>query len=229
MLISSPILLLKLIETMKNINFYQLGNSNDLHELSKFVIYENFIHHSKSFDLKKLNKEIEILYKEELRFNNSKVFVSKDADNNISGSIRVLKWNGKDILPIEKLFAIKPSSILDNKHVNIWHIGRFAIKKCEDNAGFGTFKTLMTFAINEVCKSENSVAIAECDVKLLKILKLLGIEAEILAEPIYYLGSATVPVLFSYKGLRSFLDKNYYLIPQHQMQLHNSVVFQEIA
>lgn len=102
-------------------------------------------------------------------------------------------------------------------------------KQFSDKAGFGVFKTLMTFAISEVCKNENSIALAECDIKLLRILRLLGIEAKALADPIYYLGSETIPVLLSYKGLKRFLDKNYYLIPQNFIFLHNSVVFQELT
>jgi len=213
---------------MENSNFSQLGN-NSLHDLAKFVVFENFVHHSKYFNPQQLKQEVDIVYKEEVKFNNSKIFVSRDDKDNINGSIRVLKWNSKDILPIEKLFEIKPSSLINNIDTEIWHIGRFAIKQFSDKAGFGVFKTLMTFAINEVCKNENSIALAECDVKLLRILRLLGIEAEALADPIYYLGSETIPVLLSYKGLKRFLDKNYYLIPQNFMFLHNSVVFQELS
>ncbi|QQQ28325.1 hypothetical protein [Chryseobacterium indoltheticum] len=213
---------------MENSNFSQLG-INNLHDLAKFVVLENFIHHSQYFSPQQLKEEVDSVYKEELKFNNSKIFISRDSKNNINGSIRVLKWNSKDVLPIEKLFEIRPSLLTNNVDTEIWHIGRFAIKQFSDKAGFGVFKTLMTFAINEVCKNENSIALAECDVKLLRILRLLGIEAKALADPIYYLGSETIPVLLSYKGLKSFLDKNYYLLPQNFMSLHHSVVFKEIA
>ncbi len=213
---------------MKNSNFSQLG-ANQLYDLAKFVVKENFIHHSKYINSQQLEDGVDAVYKEEAKFNNSKIFVSRDSTNEINGSIRVLKWNSRDTLPIEKLFDIKPSLLTSSTGTEIWHIGRFAIKQFSDKAGFSIFKILMTFAINEVCRNENSIALAECDVKLLKILRLLGIEAETLADPIYYLGSETIPVLLTYKGLKHFLDKNYYLIPQNFMCLHNSVVFQEIA
>ncbi|MGV4415090.1 hypothetical protein [Chryseobacterium sp. T1] len=145
--------------------------------------------------------------------NNSKIVVSREENLSIVGTIRFLKWNHVDILPIEKLFNIKISDISSNKNIKIWYIGRFAIKKGVDRMGFNVLKTLMTCVVNEVCKSENSFALAECDVKLLKILNLLGIETIVLADSINYLGSETLPVILPYKGLKSFLDKNIHLLP----------------
>lgn len=85
----------------------------------------------------------------------------------------------------------------------------------------------MVCAINEVCRSENSLALAECDVKLLRILKLMGIEAITLADSINYLGSETIPVMLSYNSLKSFLDKNINLLPQTLTSLHQSIVLQK--
>ena len=86
----------------------------------------------------------------------------------------------------------------------------------------------MAYALNEVCQNENSVAIAECDAKLLKVLKLMGIEAVILAEPIHYLGSETIPVMLTYNGLKNFFDKNCHLMSTQQVSaLHQSVVLKQ--
>jgi len=213
---------------MEDFNFYSLSNK-DLYELAEFVVTENFNHHEDFSDVDQFKTEVDDIYHEEKSFKKSKIFVSRDNESKISGSIRVVKWNHKDVLPIEKLFNINPQDIIKNKATNIWHIGRFAIRKGIDKTGFGVFKTLMAYAINEVCHNKNSVAIAECDAKLLKVLKLMGIEAITLAEPIHYLGSETIPVLLTYNGLRKFLDKNYHLMSRNVSDLHQSVVLQQTA
>ncbi|GAA5087169.1 hypothetical protein GCM10023210_09890 [Chryseobacterium ginsengisoli] len=213
---------------MKNFNFSSLSNK-DVYELSEFVVIENFNHHTEELNYAQFSKEVNDIYHEELSFKDSKIFVSRDGNQKINGSIRVLKWNQRDILPLEKLFMINPSTLTNTKDIDIWHIGRFAIKKGIDKTGFGIFKTLMAYAINEVCQNKNSVAIAECDAKLLKVLKLMGIEAITLAEPIHYLGSETIPVLLTYNGLKKFLDKNYHLMAQNLDTLHQSVVFHQTA
>lgn len=202
---------------MNGLNYYLL-HRNNLMDLAKFVVQENYNHHFTGRQT--TQDEIEMVYHEELKLNNSKIFASIDNDYSIVGSIRVLKWNQMDILPIR------------SKKGDIWHIGRFAIKKGIDKAGFNVFKTLMVCAINEVCKSENSIALAECDAKLLKILRLLEIEAIILADSIDYLGSETIPVLLTYEGLNKFLSLNRDLLPQNYSSfsghtfLHKNVVFQ---
>lgn len=192
------------------LNYYSL-DKHHLFDLAKFVVEENYSHHCA--DNQFFNKEINEVYLEELKLSNSKVFVSRDINYSIVGSIRVLKWNHNDILPIQKLFNIDISELNQSKKCNIWHIGRFAIKKGIDKTGFTVFKTLMVCAVNEVCQSKNSFALAECDTKLLKVLKLLGIEAITLANSIDYLGSETIPVLLTYEGLKKFLDQNRHLLP----------------
>lgn len=183
-----------------------------LYNLAKFVVTENFQHHEGRYDLSCVEEEAQHLYEEEVNYCNSKVFASMDDAGNIIGSIRTVKWNYSDVLPIQKLFSINPLCLLSNQIIDIWHIGRFAIKQECNKKSFRLFKALMVSALNEVCKNENSVAVAECDSKLLKTLKALGIEAEILADPIHYLGSETIPVLFRYQTLKKFLDKNDHLL-----------------
>lgn len=214
------------------LNYYPLDKQH-LFDLAKFVVEENYNHHCTDNQL--FNKEVEDVYLEELKLNNSKVFVSRDSNYSIVGSIRVLQWNQTDILPIQKLFNIDISKYSQNKNCNIWHIGRFAIKKGIDKTGFNVFKTLMVCAINEVCQNKNSFALAECDSKLLRILRLLGFEAITLADSIDYLGSETIPVLLTYVGLKKFLNQNRHLLPQNIAPfsipdlLHQSVVFQATA
>lgn len=188
-----------------------MGNIT-LYNLAKFVVTENFQHHQGRYDLNNVEEEAQHVYQEEISYCNSKVFASADDAGNITGSIRTVKWNYSDVLPIQKLFSINPLCLLSNQAIDIWHIGRFAIRQECNKKNFRLFKALMVSALNEVCKNEHSVAVAECDSKLLRTLRALGIEAEILADPIHYLGSETIPVLFRYGTLKNFLDKNSHLL-----------------
>ncbi|MBB6371360.1 hypothetical protein [Chryseobacterium shigense] len=210
---------------MKTIKLSILKKS-DLKHLAKFVVEENLSHHVEkpAHNQAFIEKEIEYIYEEESKFSNSKVLVATNSENKIIGSIRTLKWNTLDILPIEKMFAIDLKNILETKKTDIWHIGRFAIKKGAEGSGFSLFKTLMVHAINDVCTNTNSLAIAECDVKLLRILKALGIETTAITNSIHYLGSETVPVILTYKTLKNFLDYNLHFLSCHEENLHKSVV-----
>lgn len=210
---------------MKNIKLSVL-NQSDLEQLARFVVEENFSHHDeKTSDIQSImNKEIKYIHDEELRFSNSKVLIAKNYDNEIIGSIRTLRWNHRDILPIEKMFSINLKDLINTNHYEIWHIGRFAIKKDPDEMGIRLFKTLMAHAINDVCKNSKAIAIAECDTKLLRTLKLLGIEAIAITTSIHYLGSETVPVILAYPGLKNFLDKHRHLLCSNSEQLHQGVV-----
>lgn len=210
---------------MKTIKLSVLKKA-DLEDLAKFVVEENFSHHDeKSSDVQSLmNKEIKYIYDEELCFSNSKVLIAKNNDNKIIGSIRTLRWNYRDILPIEKMFSINLKDIIDVSRHEIWHIGRFAIKKGTNESGIRLFKTLMAHAINNVCTHSNTIAIAECDIKLLRTLTALGIEAIAITNPIHYLGSETVPVILTYSGLRNFLDNHRHLLYNKSDKLLQGVV-----
>ncbi|KAB1153652.1 hypothetical protein F7018_16435 [Tenacibaculum aiptasiae] len=193
-------------------NYLERLTTNEVYNLSKFVVEENFNHHSVNDDLENIKKDILSVYNEELKYGqNSKIFVSKDDYGNISGSIRVLKWNYLDKLPIETLFGINPLMYIEDRPFNeIWHIGRFAIKKGINDSNL--FKKLMVCAIAPICNNIENIAFAECDNKLLRIMSLLGIKAEVVGRPINYLGSETIPVSFSHAGLIDFYNKNKHLV-----------------
>jgi len=201
------------------IHYYNLNRKN-LYKLAQFVVEENYSHHEFTKP-KHLKNEIDLVFSDEYHLQNSKIFIAADTKDEMIGSIRVLRWNFSDILPIEKIFNINPLSL--DAPCKVYHIGRFAIKKGSDKSGFMVFKTLMTLALNEVCKNENTFALAECDAKLLKILTLLNIDSKILAKPKYYLGSETIPVLLPYEGLKKFLAKNKALISLDSPNVHFSI------
>ncbi|WP_440880072.1 hypothetical protein [Tenacibaculum sp. C7A-26P2] len=190
---------------------------NEIYNLSKFVVEENFNHHINKDSFKSIKKDIKSVYEEEIEYiQNSKIFVSRNSSGKITGSIRVLRWNFIDKLPIQSLFGINPLLTIEDKPFNdIWHIGRFAIKKGIKDTNL--FKKLMVCAISPVCSHAENIAFAECDSKLLRVMSLFGIKTKIVGKSINYLGSETIPVSFSYTGLIAFYEENKYLISNQDL------------
>lgn len=189
-------------------NYLQRLNNNQILDLSKFVVSENFTHHSSDTSLQEFNNDVDSIFKEESNFyKNSQIFVSKDSLGLIQGSIRVLRWNFIDKLPIEKMFGINPLLTPGGTSAEgIYHIGRFAIKK--DVRDINLFKKLMVCAIAPICNHESNIAFAEIDSKLLRILSLLGMKTKVIGKSINYLGSETIPISMDYYGLIGFYNAN---------------------
>jgi hypothetical protein len=200
---------------------------DQLTELAKFVVEENFSHHCENVTTKELVNDTQEVYDEELNyFKNSEIFVAKDFYGNIQGSIRVIKWDYKVRLPIQKIFNIDPLTALDysEKLSSVWHIGRFATKKnIKDKT---LFRRLMVCAIAPICEQKNGVAFAECDSKLLRIMNLLGIKTEVIGTSVNYLGSETIPISMSYDGLKDFYYSNKYLITSEYIDKISGQIFE---
>jgi len=193
-------------------NYLERLSTKEIFNLSKFVVEENFKHHSKRKGELIKEKDILSVYKEEIRYiKNSKISVCRDHTREITGAIRVLKWNYVDQLPIQSIFGINPLMVVEDKELHeIWHIGRFAIKKGVKDIGL--FKKLMLCAIAPVCRNKNNIAFAECDSKLLRVLFLLGIKPVVVGKSVNYLGSETIPISLPYNGLIEFYEENKHLI-----------------
>ncbi len=198
-------------------NYLERLSTNEVYSLSKFVVEENFSHHIEEKHSKLIQKDILSVYEEETKYvQNSQIFVCRNEQGSITGSIRVLRWNYIDELPIQNLFGINPLMVVGDQPLNdIWHIGRFAIKKGVKDPNL--FKKLMVCAISPVCSDVGNVAFAECDSKLLRVMSLLGIKAKVVGESINYLGSETIPVSFSYSGLKEFYEKNKHLVSNTEL------------
>lgn len=211
-------------------NYLERLGQHQLSELAEFIVSENFSHHANDVKPSEYRNDIKSIYKEEINyFKNSQIYVAKDYIGSIIGSIRVLKWNYMDILPLQKIFGINPLMVVQNSDFNnLYHIGRFAIKK--DVRDIKLLKQLMMYAIAPVCAQKGNVAFAECDSKLLRILLMMGIKAVKLGESVDYLGSETIPISMSYDGLIDFYNKNIELISEDTLveaeasNIHKSVV-----
>lgn len=193
-------------------NYLEKLQRGQLLDLAEFVVTENFKHHSNNNLPKDYRKDINDIYKEELKFyENSEVYATKDYSGSILGAIRILKWNYIDVLPLQKIFGINPLLALNTANINdIYHIGRFAVKK--EVRDINLFKRLLVCVGELISTHKGNVAFAECDRKLLRILNLLGVKTTIVGESVNYLGSETIPIAMTYDGIIGFYNKNKYLL-----------------
>lgn len=188
-----------------DIEYYTMCHEK-IDELIHFVINENHLHHREVLKAEDINSVRQILCAEEKQYFNSHIFVAT-SNNIICGSIRIFQKTATQILPIEKNFNINVED-LAGAGIPIYHIGRFAVSKGADKRGFRIFKTLMVLALNVATREKGGTVFAECDVKLLRTIRLLGIEAEAIGAPIHYLGSETIPIRLPWTGYQSFLNRN---------------------
>ncbi len=189
-------------------NYLEKLEANQILDLAKFIVTENFKHHPNNILPEDYKRDVNSIYNEEIDYyKDSDIYTAKDYLGSIVGSIRVLRWNYLDVLPLQKIFGINPFLTIKNTSINnIYHIGRFAIKK--DVQGINLFKQLMVCAIAPICNHKDNIAFAECDRKLLRILSLLGIKTGVIGKSINYLGSETIPISMTYDGLIGFYNKN---------------------
>lgn len=227
------VIVLEKTNTMKLAkNHHTEISQNDILLMSKFVVTENFNHHSNEILPGHYQNDIDAVYKEEMGFlENSKIFAFKNDLGDLMGTIRVLKWDFITPLPIQKMFGINPFICAEGNAINeIWHIGRFAIKKGVRDVNL--LKKLLVCAIAPVCQHKDNMAFAEIDAKLLRVLTLMGIKAKVVGKSIEYLGSETIPVSMSYAGLIDFYNENKDLVTPEDFELStpnsklpNKVVF----
>ena len=137
------------------------------------------------------------------------IFCVAIKNSEIVGSVKITRWSENSLLPIQKLFDIDPSMFINKGFKSVWHIGRFAISKSEKD-GAKLLKNLIAIAVYPVCKAPNSIMLAECDSKFVRVLNLIGVRTEQLAQGIDYLGSETLPVYSTQEWLESFLNKSSY-------------------
>ncbi|HBX20643.1 MAG TPA: hypothetical protein DEF88_09370 [Porphyromonadaceae bacterium] len=201
----------RFIASHENYSIWQLSKSGLL-DLAKFVVLENYKHHKKQQVDNSISRgEIRQVYSEELGFfKHSKIYVARDNRNEIIGAIRVMEWNRMDELPITKLFGVTNLKEIspEDSNAHIWHVGRFAVSTDLGRCGIMLFKVLMMYAISPICKYEKGIMFAECDSKLFKTVNCLGLNAIALNNGMEYLGSVTIPMYATRKGMVEFVTRN---------------------
>ena len=153
---------------------------------------------------------VEMVLAEDLALFDSSAYYAASLQGDMVGSLKVSLWDGQSLLPLEKIFDINCYALpFIRQGVAVWHVGRLAISKGAGAASGTLLKELLTLAIYTICQHPgDSVMVAECDSKLLRVLNLLGIRTMVLAPGVEYLGSETIPICCKSEWLRVFLNGN---------------------
>ena len=201
------------IWTCDNYSIFKVGIER-LYDIAKFVVIQNYTHHTSASLPTMAKNEIEDIYKEELSFSRSSTyFIVRDKEGKLIGSIRVFKWDRHTLMPMQKIFQISPLEKVDSTEAtSFWHIGRFAIDPSPRFSTVTLFKQLMALAMAPILQEEDSYMIAETDSHLLRVMNSLGIETRQIGNPQIYLASETIPVCSSKKGLTKFYQRCYPLL-----------------
>lgn len=206
---------------MENKPYYIENLTRDhLPHLADFVVMQNIKSHAGEIKaLPEHSKLVQMIYDEECcYYKNSKIYTAFDNTGGLLGIIRTMKWDYNMILPIQRIFGISPLTYAKQYQKDeIWHIGRFAIKKGVRQIRL--LKHLMILAIHHICTNDNGMALAECDSKLLQSFGLMGIGYTILGKPINYLGSETMPICMTGEDLQHFYIKNKGLLDERNESL----------
>lgn len=194
----------------------------DLYKSVEFPILTNYRNYYQNMDLSKFQYYLNVNYSKELLFFENAFYYAILANGEILGTIRTVKWDHTTPIPMEEIFGISINNVLipNNSNKTIWHIGRFAIdRKTRHNLSSQLLKMLLMYSIEPICHSQSGIVLAECDVKLLKIINKLGIKTKVLADPVLYLGSKTVPILSERDDLLFFYNKNINLMPKSLIEV----------
>lgn len=217
----------RLIITNGDYNIYQV-DKNYLYAIAKFVVLENYKHHTNDVCSKNTEEDILKVYKEELQFSSvAYLFIAENHRGKLIGCIRVMKWDKITRLPIHKIFNINLQKCIPcSEAKSFWHIGRFAIDSLNSRSSILLFKQLMICAVHQIICDTHGCMIAETDSKLLRILQLLGIQTHTLGPGIIYLGSETIPLYATKFGLSKFYNSHRHLLCNlnisHNVQLETA-------
>lgn len=196
----------KMVMCQKGYTISKIEKS-DVFKAVEFVVKTNYKKHSYSVDYKQVHSEISDIVKTEMEiFENSCFYVATSTDGQIIGTLRVQV--------MKKSFIGFPLDFnLENVN-NIYHIGRFAIDQINDQKlGSELFKRMILLAFSHVCQNKNNILVAECDMKLHRVLLRMGIDIIVLGPPFFCLGSETILIYAPYKNIIEYYSK-YNLLQQ---------------
>ena len=199
-----------IISTYKDYSICKLP-FDELNELAEFVVSENYKHHKKdTYPMMSLKEEIdEVLNDETLFYGISHIIVVRNKKEDIVGTVRMMRWDGRVELPITKFFGINPKELsIGASNSVVWHMGRFAVSSEIAECRNELFKLLIFYALAPICKVKNSILLAECDSKLFHVASHLGLNVIALDEGKEILGSTTIPMYATRDGMTEFIMNN---------------------
>lgn len=183
-----------------------------LYQLAEFVVCQNHKHHTREIK-GDFRSQVLIVYKEELLHSkHSQILTVTASDGRIICSLRLINWSREQLLPMQTHFNLLSFMNALPCSTNIWHIGRFAVSAEVGSSGLTLFKLLLLYAMRPIYESNNDLALVRCDNKLLRTIRLMGVQIQSMGGSMEYLGSGTTPVYATRDGLANFFNKNRWLM-----------------
>jgi hypothetical protein len=191
------------------------SDSEHLYGLIRFLITENYMRHTGICETDVPREEIADVYLEELQYVPfSRIFAARDTENRIIGTVRVMRWDGRIELPMQKIFGkpVSDEALALAGNETVWHIGRFAVARTVTRLSLS--KQLLVCALAPVFAASGGIMLAECDTKLFRALSAAGLRINPLGEPVHCLGSETIPVYATRQGVEDFYNREFALLQQ---------------
>lgn len=98
----------KLIATFEDYSIFK-ADAKCINELSQFIVVENYKHHVGTVEASQIADDIADVTKEELELygDNTYIYIARDNQGKMLGSIRVFLWNRQSELPLENRVGSK--------------------------------------------------------------------------------------------------------------------------
>ena len=173
----------------------------------EFVVKTNYKKHKSSIGYQEIESDIIEIYESEKKiFDRSCFYMATTIAGEIIGTLRIMIGDKYDLA--------LPDGVNLNTINKVCHIGRFAIDQVGDNKlGNKLFKKMILLAFSHVCKNKDNVLVAECDMKLYRVLVKMLIGIIPIGAPFFCLGSETIFVYAPYKNVIEYYLK-YNLLQQ---------------
>ena len=196
----------KRIISLDECSIYQIDET-DILSAVEFVVRTNYKKHNPSAKFQKIDSEIYEIYASERKiFDHSYFYMVTTSTGQIVGALRVMIGN--------KYNLDLPDSVNLDSINDVCHIGRFAIDLVGNNKlGNTLFKKMILLAFSHVCANKDNVLVAECDMKLHRVLVKMGIGIIPVGVPFFCLGSETISVYAPYENVIEYCLK-YNLLQQ---------------
>lgn len=174
----------------------------------EFVVNANFSIHKQHVDMSEKERIIDSIYQFERQNLKNSRFYGLIWENRLIASIRIL-YDDKEqhVNPVIK-------NLFRNDIHRFLHIGCFAIHASVDSFEISRiFKHMILIAFNLICEDSRNVLVAECDIKLLNTLKLMGVNIKDIGVQRVHMGSQTSEVYATFNDIYPFCLENQNPLP----------------
>lgn len=182
----------------------RLIEPHEIVDFTKFVFEVYKETYQERHQIEMLQNELLNMIEEDQEYYVHSFYYVLEYKNTVIGTRKVTRWNETMSFPITTVFGWDANKFLQD-HPNItevYHLSRVCISSnllkkfdLKKSLRFVLIKQMEKFILKSYA-TDSSAFITECDVDYLKVVeKLFGLPYYVVAEPKFYLGSQTVPII----------------------------------